>query len=525
MSNKPWQYVLFPGRHHTLTKYQAEWINGCKDGRWNDSNENPIVTDENTIWIFAITSSNHHTTRRNPVQIQRRISQIELFGNQEDITVLITSLPDVTPNERFAEHVISAVHADLGITLTPDNTLVAVSTVIGEQYKTLGYPIGGIENDASPEDIITPWQLVEDVARGNKEKFNVFAHPSSKTVWEKYDLFTQVKQVFSDGVVSNEDGALTDTRAYSSYAQAFEESAQRKWSQISSFVVPGRILDIGCATGQLLIEAGRDIRFSQSDLIGIEPDRWLHAKAVNRAEQGEFDNVNTFFYRKNILNGDVFAPKSIDTTITAALTHEIYSYGNEDADLDKLTSLISSHTRPGGVWINLDVCGPANGNQMVTLKLNMFDGKDVPIIESIENYSASEIQDMLGESSTWSRLRQFHHDWPIISKRKWSGVISTDPMEPGVIRLSLKDAMEFMLHKDYTDNWCSELHESFTYRDWDTWVTAVTLAGFTVAPGSGTYVNEWIVANRFDTVATLMDLDAHAMAWPAVHMCLVAEKN
>jgi SAM-dependent methyltransferase len=518
-SNRAWKYMLIPGRHHTLTRFQADWIKGCYRGYWKDNRGDPIFIDANTTFIFAVTSANHHTTRRNPISSQHRVSQIELFGKIEQLEVLVATLADVPMNDRFATHVIDMVRVDLEIDLTPDNTLVAVSTAVGDQYRALGYRTGGLELDV-PGTLLA-WDLVTEAEDDNWSLFASEAHPSSVDLWTRYGLVSKVRQIFNDNIVSGQDGSLTDTRLYGTYAQAFEESASRKWSQIREWVVPGRIVDVGCATGQLLVEAGKDERLSQSDLVGIESDRWLHSQAVHRAEQGDFGNPNTVFYRRNILNGDTFLPKSVDTTITAALTHEIYSYGERDADLDKITKAIARHTRSGGVWINLDVCGPSDGDQIVLLELSTEDGMDTPAIEDIQSLASEIASARLKASSSWSRLLQFKQDWSGLSKLPWSGVI----IRKGIVRTTLKDAMEFMLHKDYTENWLSELHESFTYRDWETWVSEVNRAGFEVAPGSGTYLNEWIVANRFDNVGKLTTEDGHTLPWPATHMCLVAQQT
>ncbi len=44
-------FLLFPGRHHVLTRFQADYLR-----RW------PGVT---IVW--AVTSANHENTKRNPV--------------------------------------------------------------------------------------------------------------------------------------------------------------------------------------------------------------------------------------------------------------------------------------------------------------------------------------------------------------------------------------------------------------------------------------------------------------------------
>ena len=47
-------------------------------------------------------------------------------------------------------------------------------------------------------------------------------------------------------------------------------------------------------------------------------------------------------------------------------------------------------------------------------------------------------------------------------------------------KLRLADAMEFLLKKDYADNWASELHEEFCFWSFSRWKQALTQAGFKV---------------------------------------------
>ncbi|NTV79202.1 MAG: class I SAM-dependent methyltransferase, partial [Clostridiales bacterium] len=47
-----------------------------------------------------------------------------------------------------------------------------------------------------------------------------------------------------------EDGDITKTRDYSVYRKSFEDGALRKVNDFIDYVKPGRILDIGCATGE-----------------------------------------------------------------------------------------------------------------------------------------------------------------------------------------------------------------------------------------------------------------------------------
>ncbi len=53
-----------------------------------------------------------------------------------------------------------------------------------------------------------------------------------------------------------------------------------------------------------------------------------------------------------------------------------------------------------------------------------------------------------------------------------------------------------MSRKDYTDNWESEMHETFCFWDFNEWREHLEAAGFRVRAESHAYVNRWIVENR-----------------------------
>ena len=515
MNAKTWKHVIVPGRHHAMTRFQAQWIEGCKKGQWTDSQGETVLTDDDTIWIFPVTSANHHTTRRNPIPLERRVAQVELFAYAEKLRALIVPIPDVSESSRFASHVLSAIHAATGIAPTPKDTLVAVSTPVGDLYRELGFHIGGIENDG-PEGTATAWDAALAGAGGDTHAFRNLAHPASVDVWGRYELGELVASVFADAVVSGEDGGLTITRSYATYAASFETSAARKWEQIKGWVRPGRIVDVGCASGQLLAEAGKD--FPTSDMIGVETDRWLHAEAVHRAEQGAFPNPNTSFYRRNILAGEVFTPGSVDTTITIALTHEVFSYGQRDKDLTALMDTILKHTRVGGVWINLDVAGPKDPGRIVHLRVPTNDGENLgsPDLDSL---TGPQVKEHLEKASTFARLLAFADGYPKLSGQEFKLNI----LEPGLVSITLGSAMEFLLHKDYPDNWQSELHETFTYRNWEQWEKDLDAKGWQALPGSGGFLNEWIAKNRLDPVAELLDpATGERIPWPDTHVLFAA---
>lgn len=95
------------------------------------------------------------------------------------------------------------------------------------------------------------------------------------------------------------------------------------------------------------------------------------------------------------------------------------------------------------------------------------------------------------------------------------------------IRLKYRDACEFLLTKDYTDNWRSEMHETFCYWSSRDWEAALVDAGFRIHPASNAYQNPWIAKkHRWEGKAVLLrSLDApDERLSPPTNMLLIGEK-
>ncbi len=515
------RYILFPGRHHVLTRYQATYLRGLLGTR--------VDADATVLW--AVTSANHHTTKRNPVPYSRREAAIERFSVLEDLRSLVVGVMDTPPTDDFAEVTVKAISASTGdrVVPSPDTTLVACSTPeVAKLYAGLGFEVAGVELDARPDDeVARPWDVLLMLASGN-DTWQSLAHPATVDVFTRYALDEHVAVCVNDPVVGD-DGGLTTTRDYKTYAEAFETSAARKWEQIAPFVRPGRILDVGCATGATLQLIDRDPRFHESDLIGVEVARHLYAECEHKKAQGLFRNPNVYFYQRNMLGSATFPPRSIDTTLTLALTHEIWSYADAfddgsvtDARIEsvrRFTAAVLAHTAQGGVWVNSDVCAPDDPDQLVVLRLTADDGTSPGVAEELS--LADDPAALVRAMSTRARFFQFAHDF----RRNAAVPFAYDELDDGGLRLRLADAMDFLTRKDYVDNWLSETHEQFcglTFADWSSLVRA---AGFEVDPASRSWRNDWIIDNRIAPVASITDArDGSPVDWPDTHLLLVARR-
>lgn len=511
------RYVLFPGRHHVLTRFQAEYLTGLLGSA--------VAADATVLW--AVTSANHHTTKRNPVPFDRREAAIERFSVAEGLRSLVFGVVDTPPTDDFADVTVKAIAAATGdrVVPAPETTLVACSTPeVAKLYSALGYQVAGVELDADDEPA-RPWDVLLLIAAGDG-RWRELAHPATVDVFDRYALDDHVRTCVNDPVVGD-DGGLTTTRDYKTYAEAFETSAVRKWEQIAPFVRPGRILDVGCATGATLQLVDADPRFHESDLIGVEVARHLYAECEHKKAQGRFGNPNVYFYQRNMLGAATFPPRSIDTTLTLALTHEIWSYADiptggdvteaRRAQVARFARAVFAHTAPGGVWVNADVCGPDEPDRLVDLRLDDGDGANPGVNSDLD--LANDVAAVVGRMSTRARFFQFAHDF----RRNAAVPFGYTELPDGRLRLRLGDAMDFLTRKDYVDNWLSETHEQFCGLTFADWAAVATAAGFTIDPASTPWRNDWIVENRITPVATLTDpATGEPVEWPSTHQLLVA---
>ncbi len=529
-------YILIPGRHHILTDFQFKYlyrlvqagIKGMKDVHGTVFEKDEKID----AIIFAVTSANHSNTRRNPLPFYTRALAIQDFCRDIDIPFYVYGIDDVGKVEDFASYTIKRIeHEGDGLfDLSPSNTLVVCSTPVLTMYEKNGYRI----LPAELEDITTwkvsesqPWDLVEYIAKGNEDwRKDMFVldkmHTSSYTIWSRYRLGEKVRMLFNDKIVG-EDGDITETRDYNSYVRQMDDIAEMKYKDTAHYIKPGRIGDIGCAVGSWIKYACKDEALRESDFYGIEVSRHLFDVCQQRRHNGEFVNPCVFFAQKNAVTGLVFEPKSMNTIFTSSLTHEIESYGSRE-DLLKFIKNRYDEMVPGGVWINRDVVGPENKEEIVLMKLNRADGRNEDFEKEFSD--RNQLMDYLNGLSTHGRFKRFVLDFRKKEGYVWKfEEVSIDGID--YFKMRLQDATEFITKKDYTDNWQSEMHERFCFWSFNDWKFEMEKVGFKINSHSVVFVNPWIVENRFKGKADLYSITngrPEPMEYPVTTMFLMGEK-
>ncbi len=295
-------------------------------------------------------------------------------------------------------------------------------------------------------------------------------------------------------------------------------------------------MDEGCGDGALLVPIARD--FPDSDLIGIEITGEFIARGKERQRAGEYGGTFVYFHQRNIMQ-PVFEANSIDTTICNSTVHELWSYGQQARTVRDYFALKYEQTRKGGRLLIRDVVGPENKEQEVYLWLNDQNGRNDNIFAQFDDRQNLMVH--LNSLSTYGRFRRFARDF--LAEMRANGQRNPKTAiqyreetidDQCYILLSLKDAVEFMSKKDYTNNWDSEMNEEFAFWDFGEWKGALETAGFHIIEnpnhpqsGSRVYVSPWIVKNRWEgkaKVYQMVDGCLKEMAFPVTNIVLVGQK-
>jgi cyclopropane fatty-acyl-phospholipid synthase-like methyltransferase len=517
----PKNKILFHGRHLLHTTFQERAL-AALAGRLKDDGGAVEV-------VFAVTSANHANSRFNPVPFHYRSIGIDLFARAvlEPIGVKwhIIPIPHMTPTVRFAERIIAHAKAasEGALSIGPQNTIAFCSTVpLIVQFKHLGFEVDTAEYDLRTRQNIA--RVPQDILKAFAARMKSWAtlplseelSGATKKLWTTYpEIAAEIERLWNEQLLT-EHGDLTETRDYGTYSFSMSkhEVIDHKYKVIKSGIVPGVIVDEGCADGALLVRITKD--FPDSDLIGIEITREFLAEARERVRRGEFGNSFVFLYQRNLAH-KIFDDASVDTTICNSTTHEIWSYGGGDETLKAYLKHKFAQLRPGGALVIRDVVGPEAGEQVIYAWFNDTDGS-TPAPADVQKHSVKEL-------STRGRFYRFAKEF-----FNGRGVEYAEEMKDGtsLIRARRKDIADFLSKKSYVDNWDSELHESFTHWPYSRWKAELEAVGFSVDEGiSKAYVNEWIVEKYIKGTAKLYAEEGGALVdepFPPTNIILVARK-
>ena len=494
--------ILFPGRHHILTRFQHDYLSRLvKEG---------IDGRKVERILFAVTSANHENTRRNPIPLYLRTLAIDRFAQDLECDFKIYPVSDVKFTEKFAGYMLRQIFYQSGEKLTPENTVLACSTPpVIKLFSKLGFrnaPVELTDEKKEAYSALRPYEVIDLLVkagknwRQNSSEWQKYAHSSTAKVYKDYSLGDLIIEVFKDSLLS-EDADITETRDYRAYAQGMDAAATAKFGDIKPFIVEGKIVDVGCATGSLVSLLAKE--FPESDIIGIEAVRRFY----EYSKMQEYGNPFVFFYRRNITDQN-FKENTINTFIYSSVMHEIYSYIGERAMKEVLKHAYVQLSFGGRIIIR-DVVGPDSPDGVILMELNNKDGK---------------AEGNIGELSTHAKFFRFAKDFKPRRVKFSEEAINGKKF----IKLNRRDAYEYISKMSYVDNWESEMREEFGFYTFDQWAEELGKAGFKVVGGSRPFRNPHITENMYKGKVAFYGFARGKLLpedFPPTNMILAGEKR
>jgi hypothetical protein len=547
-------FLLFPGRHLANTTFQASYLRQTLNHPLDELSFIAAppkgLTDPLDAVIFAVTSSNQQNSRYNPIEFHIRAIGVDRFAqslNREFSTPIryrIVGVPHYGPTQRFARHTLKEIddQTETSLRLTPQNTIVLCSTPeVIDQYRQLGFGVLPAELQSAignPQSAIpTPITLIKRTAElgegwASDDSLNEHLHPATRSLWLDFPQVPQrIARLYRDPLLDDQ-GSLTGTRNYAVYTWAMSNPAaiEQKYNDIKDSIVAGKIVDEGCADAALLVPIARD--FPDSDLIGIEITGEFMAQCRERQRRGDFGGTYTHFHQRNLME-DIFEPDSIDTTICNSTVHELWSYGEQEKTVREYLARKFKQTRRGGRIIIRDVVAPESADSSIWLWCDDADGSNENVLATFE--SPDLLRKHLDGLSTAARFLRFQHDFLREMRKKGNRApdtaVTCREKRRGSLKFfvtTFKWAAEFLLKKDYTDSWDSEMKEEFTYWSFSQWARELKSAGFEVVAHSRDYTNPWIAKNRFENRVKLFRDVGGAFTqadWPPTNLVIIGQKK
>ncbi len=515
-------YLLLPGRQIVNTRFQEEYLNRILG---LDLATLPAMLGEAppgkaSDIVFAVTSCNKSNSRYNPLPFEIRAILVYEFARRlkADFGVAfhIVGIPHYPPTYRFAALVLKEIaeQTEGRLTLTPANTVVFSSTPpLIDEYGRLGFAVLPGEYDAATKTYTepTPNVVTQQIGEGTLPLEQIPLSNSARVVFRDFpDAVTHLRSLFHDPILT-EQGDLTETRNYATYTRAMAEAIDWKYAEIKPFLRPGKIVDEGCADGALLERIARD--FPDSDLFGVDLSSEMLARAGEAKRAGAFGQSFVFFKQQNLMTLVSEAQaRSVDTILCNSTLHELWSYGQGAETVRAYLRGKQKQLRSGGVLVIRDVVGPDDKDSVVLLECGQTDGL-------LTDDPAADVAAL----STWSRFGRFLRDFRPHEPRPDVETVTHEGRT--LFRLPLGLAMEFVAKMDYTENWLSEMHETFCFWSYADWARELADAGLRLLPGSHAYLNPWRVQNSFQKRVQLFHLDLTPRPFPVTNLVLAAERS
>ncbi|MFX0132685.1 MAG: methyltransferase domain-containing protein [Candidatus Hodarchaeota archaeon] len=270
---------------------------------------------------------------------------------------------------------------------------------------------------------------------------------------------------------------LAERPDFDVYISGMNATVRMKWNDIEKYIIPGKIIDVGCGTGELTNIIAK--KYHNSHVIGLDISNYF----VQLSRKNTKDLKNVEIQQCDIVSKD-FEPESITTKIFSSVIHELASYKGYNKEIPKKVLKNSfKELKPGGRIIIRDGVSP--GDYEIYLWFNDKNG-----INELDHQKNKKLD--FKDLSTEARFIRFCMQF---KGKEW---------DYKTIRINAKKlyvmdahfAHEFMSKKEYVENWDVEVLEEFGIFTIEEYKQIFKKVGFELVEIK-TYKNPWIVKNWY----------------------------
>lgn len=276
----------------------------------------------------------------------------------------------------------------------------------------------------------------------------------------------------------NSKRELAERPDFDVYVSGMNATVRMKWKDIEKYIIPGKIVDVGCGTGELTKIIAK--KFLNSQVIGIDISDYFVQLSLKNSK--DLDNVE--IQQCDIVSKE-FEPESITTKIFSSVIHELASYKGYNKEIPKKEIEDSyKELKPGGRIIIRDGVSP--GDYEIYMWLDDKNG-----INELDHEKNKKLN--IKDLSTEARFIRFCMQF---KGKEWDYKIT----RINDIKLYVMDAHfahEFMSKKEYVENWDVETLEEFGIFTIEEYKHTLEKVGFDIVEIK-TYKNPWIVKNWYE---------------------------
>ncbi|MFO0678938.1 MAG: class I SAM-dependent methyltransferase [Polyangiaceae bacterium] len=304
-----------------------------------------------------------------------------------------------------------------------------------------------------------------------------------------------------------------DRSAYERYLAGMDASMKQKVALTAAHLLcEGRVADMGMGSGGGSFALAS--LYPELSVVGVDLDPNMVALAR------ETHRLPNLAFEVGDIAERVFSDGSLDGIFDSSVLHHVTSFGGYDheAAARALRAQVSA-LRSNGVVVVRDFLHPGSGDVLL----------DLPDDDGVPSGEGPALADprTCSTAALFERFaREFRslHAAPGFPARRDAGP-SHVPVPKGHVRFatSLHHAVEFVLRKDYRQDWEGEVKEEYGYFTQARFEASFAELGLRVL-ASTPIRNPWIVRNRFDGKFVLRDPDGTERETPATNYVIVGER-